>query len=264
MTHSEQTDSIPPSTVPLPMQPPSMPPTICTVPSLIPESIPALPIPLDDAKKEEEKRYTLPNHPKPRYTPFTSPWIAARLHDQSEERAISLLRDWAHPKRYMEINRQTIDEINRLGDGDAIDAIEELKQPRVFIRGTRGSKLSFGANIVTLDTRDEYKADALLDSGCQGSCIDIKYVRRHGLTTIKLPRPIPVYNADGQPNSDGPISEMISLQLKIGDHLEKIDFGVTNLGRGEIFLGHDWLRLHNPSIDWREGLIEFNRCPSYC
>src|SRR5277367_3100357 len=57
---------------------------------------------------------------------------------------------------------------------------------------------------------------------------------------------------------------MISLELKIGEHLEKIDFGVTNLGQGEIFLGHDWLKLHNPSIDWRESLIEFDRCPSYC
>src|SRR5277367_6159508 len=216
-----------PTTVPLPMTASPMPPIICTVPSLISESISTSPAPLDDAKIEEEKRYTL-------------------------------------PKRYMEINRQMITDINRLSDGNAVDAIEELKQPRVFKRGTRGSKLSFSANIVTLDTRDEYKADALLDSGCEGSCIDVKYVQRLGLNTTKLPRPIPVFNADGQPNSDGPISEMISLELKIGEHLEKIDFGVTNLGRGEIFLGHDWLKLHNPSIDWRESLIEFNRCPSYC
>src|SRR5277367_1914038 len=82
-----------PATVPLPM-----PPIICTVPSLISESIPSSPAPLDDAKIEEEKRYTLPNQTKPRFTPFTSPWIAARLHDQPEERAIPLLRNWAHPK----------------------------------------------------------------------------------------------------------------------------------------------------------------------
>src|SRR5277367_4208756 len=253
-----------PTTVALPMHASPMPPITCTVPSLISESIPILPAPSDDAKIEEEKRYTLPNQTKPRFTPFTSPWITARLQDQPEEQAIPLLRNWAHPKRYMEINRQTITDINKLSDGNAVDAIEELKQPRVFKRGTRGSKLSFSANIVTLDTRDEYKADALLDSGCEGSCIDVKYVQRLGLNTTKLPRPIPVFNADGQPNSDGPISEMISLELKIGEHLEKIDFGVTNLGRGEIFLGHDWLKLHNPSIDWHESLIEFDRCPSYC
>ena len=153
----------------------------------MPESTPVSSAPLHGAKQQEEKRYTLPNHRTPRFTPFTSQWIAARLKDQPEERAIPILRNWAHPKRHMEINRQTMDDINRLSEGDAVDAIEELKEPRRFIRGTRGTKLSFNANIVTLDTRAEHKANALLDSGCEGSCIDVKYVCRLGLNTTKLP-----------------------------------------------------------------------------
>src|SRR5204863_2642662 len=32
----------------------------------------------------------------------------------------------------------------------------------------------------------------------------------------------------------------------------------------QIFLGHDWLKLHNPSIDWREGIITMDRCPPFC
>ena len=52
--------------------------------------------------------------------------------------------------------------------------------------------------------------------------------------------------------------------MHIGSHKERIDFGVTNLGKGEIFLGHDWLKIHNPSIDWRDGTVEFNRCPFSC
>ena len=76
--------------------------------------------------------------------------------------------------------------------------------------------------------------------------------------------PIPVYNADGQLNVDGPISEMITLQLRIDNHIERIDFGVTNLGKEQIFLGHDWLKRHNPSIDWRKGTVTFNRCPPVC
>src|SRR5277367_4722917 len=120
-----------PTTVPLPMHTSPMPLITCTVSSLISESIPILPAPSDDAKIEEEKRYMLPNQTKPRFTPFTSPWIAARLQDQPEERAIPLLRNWAHPKCYMEINRQTITDINKLSDGNTVDAVEELKQPRV-------------------------------------------------------------------------------------------------------------------------------------
>jgi hypothetical protein len=46
--------------------------------------------------------------------------------------------------------------------------------------------------------------------------------------------------------------------------MEKIDLGITNLGHGEIFLGHNWLKKHNPQINWNNSLIEFNRCPPTC
>lgn len=31
-----------------------------------------------------------------------------------------------------------------------------------------------------------------------------------------------------------------------------------------IFLGHDWLEKHNPTIDWQKGIVTFNRCPLQC
>jgi hypothetical protein len=89
--------------------------------------------PIPKQNQEEEKRYTLPKQQRPRFAPFTAPWVVERLKDQPEERAIPILRVWAHPKRHMEINRQTIDVINKLNDGEAVDAIEELKDPQVFI-----------------------------------------------------------------------------------------------------------------------------------
>ena len=92
-------------------------------------------------------------------------------------------------------------------------AIKELKEPRVFVRGTRGSKLTLKSTIMTLDTRSEHSTEVLLDSGCQGSCININYVRKHNLNTTPLPRAILVYNADGQLNSAGPITDMVTLQL---------------------------------------------------
>jgi len=69
-----------------------------------------------------------------------------------------------------------------------------------------------------LDDRKEASADALLDSGCEGSCIDVKFIRDNHLNTRKLFRPIPVYNADGSLNADGPISETIVLELRISSH----------------------------------------------
>ncbi|EGN98159.1 hypothetical protein SERLA73DRAFT_74389 [Serpula lacrymans var. lacrymans S7.3] len=31
-----------------------------------------------------------------------------------------------------------------------------------------------------------------------------------------------------------------------------------------MFLGHEWLKKHNPTIDWNMSKLDFNRCPSDC
>ena len=239
----------------------------------IPNLIAASPPPDAPAlKDEEEKRIeenpkninpTLPTRSTTYEPPFTLWWTLARLRDDPD-RAVGILKNWSHNKRHREVNEQTVLEINRLEETTAVKALQELKEPYVFVRGTRGSKLAVSATVVTLDTRAECQAHALIDSGCEGSCIDHKYVRDHNINTQKLARPIPVINADGQPNSEGPITETVTLELRIGDHWERKVFGVTNLGKGQIFLGHDWLKNHNPSVDWNTGLIEFNRCPFHC
>ncbi|PFH46110.1 hypothetical protein AMATHDRAFT_156234, partial [Amanita thiersii Skay4041] len=43
-----------------------------------------------------------------------------------------------------------------------------------------------------------------------------------------------------------------------------MDFGVSNLSKNKIFLGFDWLKYHNPKVDWKEAKIEFSRCPGAC
>ncbi|EGN91062.1 hypothetical protein SERLA73DRAFT_19403, partial [Serpula lacrymans var. lacrymans S7.3] len=70
--------------------------------------------------------------------------------------------------------------------------------------------------------------------------------------TKKIPRPIPVYNTDGTLNKDGAIKEFIELRMSIEDHEENIHFAVTSLGSGRMFLGHEWLTKHNPTIDWKK------------
>jgi len=48
------------------------------------------------------------------------------------------------------------------------------------------------------------------------------------------------------------------------NHWETVEVAITNIGQSEILLGTDWLRAHNPSIDWGAKMIKFDRCPSYC
>ena len=64
-----------------------------------------------------------------------------------------------------------------------------------------------------------------------------------------MPLVIPVYNADNTLNKNKSIKEFAILQLAINDHYEHIDLAITELGDIDLFLGHDWLKIHNPSID---------------
>ncbi|KAG2342603.1 hypothetical protein BDR05DRAFT_837871, partial [Suillus weaverae] len=67
----------------------------------------------------------------------------------------------------------------------------------------------------------------------------------------KLLRPIPVRNIDGSPNAAGLMTHFAELGLKISDHVEeKAAFMVTDLGSDDIIIGIDWLRYHNPEVDW--------------
>ena len=50
----------------------------------------------------------------------------------------------------------------------------------------------------------------------------------------------------------------------IQEHVELISFGVTQLGKDEVFLGYDWLNAHNPTIDWKKQTLEFSQCPDMC
>ncbi|SJL03641.1 uncharacterized protein ARMOST_06998 [Armillaria ostoyae] len=48
--------------------------------------------------------------------------------------------------------------------------------------------------------------------------------------------------------------------MTIGNHSESIDLAVTDLGSKDLYLGHDWLRRHNPVINWETGTLLFGRC----
>ena len=133
-----------------------------------------------------------------------------------------------------------------------------------FVRGTKGKNLKFAAIIESLETGQQYETNALLDSGATGSCINKKFVKQNNILVQRLPIKMPVYNADGTLNADGSIEGFIKVRMVIGDHAEQIELAVTNLGTTDVFLGLDWLRFHNPTINWTTSEMTFDRCPSKC
>ncbi len=48
--------------------------------------------------------------------------------------------------------------------------------------------------------------------------------------------------------------------MTIGGHTERINLAITNLGKKDIYLGHDWLKHHNPSVNWKTQSIIFGCC----
>ncbi|EJU03713.1 hypothetical protein DACRYDRAFT_43999, partial [Dacryopinax primogenitus] len=70
-----------------------------------------------------------------------------------------------------------------------------------------------------------------------------------------LPRAVPVYNVDGTPNEGGSIRQETDVIMRYHDHSERATFSVCNLGSRAIIVGHTWLKLHNPEIDWKTGQV---------
>ena len=73
-----------------------------------------------------------------------------------------------------------------------------------------------------------------------------------------------VYNADATENKKGLISHYIRCQVQIGNHTSWQSFLVADIGRQDLIIGMSFLREHNPEIDWKNGQLEFSRCPTGC
>ncbi len=56
----------------------------------------------------------------------------------------------------------------------------------------------------------------------------------------------------------------IDLLITFGEHKERMPFSVADIGSTSMILGHNWLKRHNPSIDWTTKKIEFKNCPKSC
>jgi len=143
----------------------------------------------------------------------------------------------------------------------------ERRLPKLFsisALDVRETSLLLPVEIGTMDTSELYSVEALLDSGATGSLINRDFVRSKGINTRTLSHNIPVFNVDGSPNEAGQISEVVDVVLRYKTHSERMLLAVSGLGRQSLILGYDWLKDHNPRIDWEKGEVEMTRCPLRC
>jgi len=85
-----------------------------------------------------------------------------------------------------------------------------------------------------------------------------------GMNTRTLSHNIPVFNVDGSPNEAGQISEVVDVVFRYKTHSKRMLLAVSGLGKQNLILGYDWLKDHNPKIDWEKGEVEMTRCPLRC
>lgn len=190
-------------------------------------------------------------------------WLVNCIWTSNTARAVGELRAWVPSNRQREISEETVTVIRKLPVTDAIEAVNSFKRKH-YVRGTKGKDLKLTVTVENISNGRQLEAEALLDCGATGSCINMDFVKKHNLPVRPLLFKMPVFNADGTLNASGSITGMAEIRMVIGDHSERIELGVTNLGKMDIFLGLDWLRLHNPNIDWKESTLIFDRCPERC
>ena len=118
--------------------------------------------------------------------------------------------------------------------------------------------------IGTTDTSELYSVKALLDCRATRSLIDRDFVHLKGMNTQTLSHNIPVFNVDGSPNEAGQISEVVDIVLRYKTHSERMLLAISGLGKQSLILGYDWLKDHNPKIDWEKEEVKMTRCPLCC
>ena len=102
---------------------------------------------------------------------------------------------------------------------------------------------------------------ALIDSGSTASVMDINFAKLHGFPLPTLDFPLITWNADGTTNSAGMVKHTVKVMLEFGlGHRETITCLLGEYKSHKLILGDDWLRKHNPSIDWTTWTLAFDRC----
>jgi hypothetical protein len=109
-----------------------------------------------------------------------------------------------------------------------------------------------------------YTVVGLLDSGATNGFMSQRFIDEHGIEVEPLAIAVPVYNADSSLNKGGRITHFAHTRLRIQDHAEIFSFAVMDTGKSDVIIGFDWLKQHNPEIDWQKQTIRFSRCPAAC
>jgi hypothetical protein len=109
-----------------------------------------------------------------------------------------------------------------------------------------------------------YTVVGLLDSGATNRFMSQRLINNNKIEVEPLAVAVPVYNVDGSLNKGGHITHVVRMRLRMQDHAKIFLFAVTDTVKSDIIIGFNWLKQHNPEINWQKQTIRFSRCPAAC
>src|SRR5258708_6150985 len=121
--------------------------------------------------------------------------------------------------------------------------------------------LNIQVELTSLTSLASVSTSTLLDSGATGMFINRSFMQKHQLETTPLPQPVLICNIDSSLNENGSVMEEVHVTLCFGCHSKRVHLAVTNLRQQMVIIGHSWLTLHNPEVDWVSQKVSMTRCP---
>jgi len=79
-----------------------------------------------------------------------------------------------------------------------------------------------------IDTQEGVTVEALLDSGVTGLVMSSEFTKKQGFKLKKLERPVNIRNVDRSFNKEGPIENMVEVNIYYQEHRERTEIDVID------------------------------------
>lgn len=98
--------------------------------------------------------------------------------------------------------------------------------------------------------RQQFFEQAMVDPGSYRNSIDHSVVLQENLPICNNIFPLMLETIDGHPLINGPITkETPSVEVKIGNNVEELQFDIIHAPQYPLTLGIHWLQTHDPNIE---------------
>ena len=115
-----------------------------------------------------------------------------------------------------------------------------------------------------IDMQEGVIVEVLLDSGATELVMSLEFSKKQGFKLKKLKRLMNVRNMDGSLNKEGPMVNIMEVNIYYQRHRKRTEIDVIGGQKWTVILGMSWLARHNPEIDWRTGEVKITRFPEEC